>query len=84
MAPERCEVVYECVCGRQLTRQYGRFEEASDAAVCQCGSLFVVGPEAPAVLVVSLDDITAFRLQKNSFTSPWGDRIEAAIANPAT
>ena len=64
---------YSCPCGCTPSVEYGRGAELVEEGCC-CGNHFAVGPRAAA----SLSPKAGFRSERQTFNSPWGERLEAA------
>jgi YHS domain-containing protein len=71
---------YSCPCGCTPTLEYRR-GEALAADGCCCGNHFAVGPAAGANLAPG----PGFRLEVQTFSAPWGERLDAAwLVGPST
>lgn len=63
---------YNCPCGCTPSVAYARGAGVVDEGCC-CGNHFAVGPEAATTLTPK----AGFRLERQSFDAPWGERLEA-------
>ncbi len=71
---------YSCPCGCTPSTTYRRGESVATEGCC-CGNQFAVGPGAVAAIVPQ----TGYQLQRDSVTTPWGERVPVAWAiGPST
>lgn len=66
------EASYSCPCGCHPAVTYQEGAAPAHEGCC-CGNQFAVGPRTDSMLTAT----PGFRSQRESFDSPWGERLEA-------
>lgn len=76
------DVNYTCPCSCEAGFALDRSRTEQDAEGCCCGRQIIVGAGAEARLRSALDGGTAYRIDVQELTMPWGQPLQAALAIP--
>jgi len=75
-------VNYDCYCGCDAGFALDRSQADQPTESCCCGNHILVGVDAGKRITAKLDDASAYRVDVQTTTMPWGQPIEVAVAIP--
>jgi len=75
-------VNYDCYCGCDAGFALDRSQADQQTESCCCGNHILVGIDAGSRITAKLDDASAYRVDVQTTTMPWGQPIEVAVAIP--
>lgn len=73
---------YDCYCGCDAGFALDRSQADPATESCCCGNAILVGAGAGARIGGKLEDASAFRVDVQTVTMPWGQPVEVALAIP--
>lgn len=76
------DINYDCPCGCTAGFAYDRAVADQAPESCCCGRTMLVGGMATQRLQRHLDGVSAYALDTQTLTMPWGQPLEVALATP--
>ncbi len=73
---------YDCYCGCDAGFALDRSQADQPAESCCCGNQILVGVDAGKRIAGKLDDPSAYRVDVQTATMPWGQPLQVAVAIP--
>lgn len=77
------EINYDCPCGCVAGFAFNRATAKQEPESCCCGRTMLAGRNASERLQSPVGDAGDFAFDIQTFTMPWGQPVEAALAIPA-
>jgi len=75
-------VNYDCYCGCDAGFALDRSQADQPTESCCCGNHILVGTNAGERIIGKLDDPSAYRVDVQTATMPWGQPLQVAVAIP--
>ena len=75
-------VNYDCYCGCDAGFALDRTQADQAVESCCCGNQILVAPDASRQIGSKVDDASAYRIDVQTVTMPWGQPMEVALAIP--
>jgi hypothetical protein len=80
--PREAHVNYACPCGCTAGLMYSREAGSLHVGECCCGRLLWLGAGAETAIATHYKPLTAYDLDIDTVTLPWGESVQAALAVP--
>jgi YHS domain-containing protein len=82
--PDHAHINYQCPCGCEAGLTYDRESGSEHVGACCCGRLLWVGTDAEAKVRANFEPGGKYVIDLSEATLPWGERVTAALAVPAS